>query len=115
MRVHFLDTMRFSRPLAALALGLWVCVPRMAWSQTPSPMQEWQYPGGIMLEKVFEPTLPKWSTVLGVAAVEQPIYAGSRRYRIEAGPVIDIRYYDIAFASVGEGLGVNLLRGETYR
>jgi len=68
-----------------------------------------------MLEKVFEPTLPKWSTVLGVAAVEQPIYAGSRRYRIEAGPVIDIRYYDIAFASVGEGLGVNLLRGETYR
>ena len=40
---------------------------------------------------------------------------GARPYRIEPGPVIDIRYRDIAFASVGEGLGVNLVRGPNYR
>lgn len=68
-----------------------------------------------MLEKVFETELPRWGVVLGAAALEQPIYQGSHRYRAEAGPVIDIRYYDIAFLSSGDGLGVNLIRGETYR
>lgn len=29
--------------------------------------------------------------------------------------MINIRYRDIAFASVGEGLGVNPLRGDNYR
>ena len=85
-------------------------VPRL-----PSPLQEWQYPGGTMLEKVFEPDVPEWRFVLGAAGVAMPLYQGARPYRIEPGPVIDVRYRDIAFASVGEGLGVNLLRGPNYR
>jgi len=101
--------------LILLACAACAVVPQTASSQTPSPMQEWQYPGGIMLEKVFQPELPKWSVLLGAAALEQPIYEGSHRYRAEAGPAIDIRYYDIAFLSSGEGLGVNLIRGDTYR
>jgi outer membrane scaffolding protein for murein synthesis (MipA/OmpV family) len=104
-RIHF---------LMLLACAAFAVVPQTASSQTPSPMQEWQYPGGIVLEKVFEPELPRWNVVLGAAALEQPIYQGSHRYRAKAGPVIDIRYYDIAFLSSGDGLGVNLIRGDTY-
>jgi len=87
----------------------------MAWSQTPSPLQEWQYPGGIMLEQVFEPNLPDWRFVLGASVASEPLYDGARPYRVDLGPVIDIRYRDIAFASVGEGLGVNLLRAKNCR
>jgi outer membrane scaffolding protein for murein synthesis (MipA/OmpV family) len=83
--------------------------------QTPSPLQEWQYPGGIILQKYFEPTVPEWRIVLGVAASARPLYDGARPYRVEPGPVIDLRYRDIAFASVGEGLGANILRGDNYR
>jgi outer membrane scaffolding protein for murein synthesis (MipA/OmpV family) len=110
-----LITVIVSRLPLYIAFTLCVGATRMAWSQTPSPLQEWQYPGGTMLEKVFEPNIPEWRFVLGVAGVAMPLYEGSRPYRIEPAPVIDIRYRDIAFASVGEGLGVNLLRGPNYR
>jgi outer membrane scaffolding protein for murein synthesis (MipA/OmpV family) len=36
-------------------------------------------------------------------------------YRLQGGPVINIQYRDIAFASTGEGIGVNFLRGDHYR
>jgi outer membrane scaffolding protein for murein synthesis (MipA/OmpV family) len=114
MLSHLLGTAIISRQLTYLALMLCAIGPRMALSQTPSPLQEWQYPGGVMLEQLFEPNL-EWRFVLGAAVVTEPLYDGSRRYRVEPGPVIDIRYRDIAFASVGEGLGVNILRGENYR
>jgi len=100
--------------LLFLAFVWLVAMPEVALAQTPSPLQEWQYPGGSILQKVFMPEVPKWSEVTGLAVLEQPIYEGARGYRVEVGPVIDIRYYDIAFLSVGEGLGVNLLRGKTY-
>lgn len=67
-----------------------------------------------MLEQLFEPNL-EWRFVLGAAVVAMPRYDGARPYHVQPGPVIDIRYKDIAFASVGEGLGVNILRGENYR
>src|ERR1700685_4191763 len=90
------------RGLLFLAFVWFVSVPEDAVAQTPSPLQEWQYPGGNILQKVFMPELPKWREVAGLAVLEQPIYEGARGYRVEVGPVIDIRYYDIAFASVGE-------------
>lgn len=88
---------------------------RVAAAQTPSPVQEWQYPGGIVLTKLFEPKTPEWRVVVGTAVVAMPLYAGSRPYQITGGPVIDLRYGDLAFASVGEGAGVNVLRGDNYR
>ena len=103
------------RQLAYLALMLGALGPRLAWSQTPSPLQEWQYSGGIVLEQLFEPNLPDWRTVLGVAADVEPVYQGARAYRVTGGPVINIRYKDLAFFSLGEGLGVNFLRGRYYR
>jgi outer membrane scaffolding protein for murein synthesis (MipA/OmpV family) len=96
--------------MAALILG-----PRLAWSQTPSPLQEWQYSGGIILAKLFEPDQPKWRRVLGLAAEVQPVYDGSRAYRVSGGPVINIQYRDRAFLATGDGIGVNIFRGSHYQ
>lgn len=115
MSGRFLNLTALSRWLAGLALVLSACIPRMALSQTPSPLQEWQYPGGTILEKLYEPNLQEWRVVLGAAVSAEPRYDGARPYRASPGPVIVILYRDIAFASVGEGLGVNLLRGDKYR
>jgi outer membrane scaffolding protein for murein synthesis (MipA/OmpV family) len=103
------------RGLFCLAMLLCLWVPRMAWSQTPSPLQEWQYPGGTILDKVFDPNQPDWHVVLGAAVDSEPRYGGARTYRTSVGPVIDIRYRDIAFASVGEGLGWNIWHGDMSR
>jgi hypothetical protein len=101
------------RQLACLTL-LWVCA-HTAWSQTPSPLQEWQYSGGIILARLFESDLPEWRRVVGAAAEVQPVYDGSRAYRLQGGPVVNIQYRDIAFVSTGEGIGYNFLRGDHYR
>lgn len=103
-----------SNPIGWWATVLWVCVPRMGLSQTPSPLLEWQYSAGTTLQKLFEPT-PEWRVMLGAATEIGPLYEGARSYRILAGPVINVRYRDIAFASVGEGIGANILRGDHYR
>src|SRR5208283_6068130 len=53
--------------IAALACVLWACSAQNAPAQTPSPLQEWQYPGGISLYTLFMPDIPKWRTTLGLA------------------------------------------------
>jgi len=103
------------RQLAFLALLLIACSSRAVLAQTPSPLQEWQYSGGVILARLFQPDLPKWRTVAGLAAEVQPVYDGSRAYRVSGGPVINIRYRDIAFISTGEGIGFNVLRGDHYQ
>jgi outer membrane scaffolding protein for murein synthesis (MipA/OmpV family) len=113
--------LRFARTIYKtpwrLCLALLVCVliPRLAPCQTPSPLQEWQYPGGTILDKVFDPNLPQWRVVLGGAVGSMPRYDGATTYRTSIGPVIDIRYKDLAFFSVGEGLGVNIIHGDRSR
>jgi outer membrane scaffolding protein for murein synthesis (MipA/OmpV family) len=84
-------------------------------AQTPSPLQEWQYSGGIILARLFQPDLPTFRTILGVASELQPAYSGSRAYRIEGGPLIDVYYRDIAFISTGDGVGFNFLHGDHYQ
>jgi outer membrane scaffolding protein for murein synthesis (MipA/OmpV family) len=64
---------------------------------------------------LFAPDLPDWRVVLGAAAETQPVYAGASAYKVQGGPVINIQYSDIAFASTGDGIGVNFLRGDHYR
>jgi outer membrane scaffolding protein for murein synthesis (MipA/OmpV family) len=100
---------------ACATILLYLLCPRIAAAQTPSPLEEWQYSGGIILARLFEPNLPEWRVVLGAAADTQPVYAGASAYRVQGGPVINIQYRDIAFFSTGEGLGVNFLRGDHYR
>jgi outer membrane scaffolding protein for murein synthesis (MipA/OmpV family) len=100
---------------AVLVFVLLVSSLRCAWAQTPSPLQEWQYSPGIILARLFEPDLPRWRSVVGVAAELQPIYDGAAAYKGSGGPTIDIRFRDIAFLSTGEGLGFNFLRGDHYQ
>lgn len=84
-------------------------------AQTPSPLQEWQYQSGIVLRNLFQPNPPRWQTTLGAAISLQPLYDGARPYHVQPGPVIDVRFRDLAFLSIGEGPGVNVLRGSNYR
>jgi outer membrane scaffolding protein for murein synthesis (MipA/OmpV family) len=102
------------RSLAVLLLVLVACNSRAVLAQTPSPLQEWQYSGGVILAKLFQPDLPEWRRVLGVAAEVQPVYDGSRAMKVQGGPVINIRYKDVAYLATGEGLGYNVFRGDHY-
>lgn len=91
------------------------CGARVASAQTPSPMQEWQYPGGIELERLFVQEIPEWDRILGLAGSVQPAYSGASHYRVSEGLVINIRYRDRIFFSTGEGLGADVLQGKQYR
>jgi outer membrane scaffolding protein for murein synthesis (MipA/OmpV family) len=104
-----------ARSLAALVLVLLVVPLHPARAQTPSPLQEWQYSGGIILARLFEPDLPKWRDIVGLAGEVQPVYDGSRAYRVQGGPDFLFYYRDIAFISSGDGLGYNFLRGDHYQ
>jgi outer membrane scaffolding protein for murein synthesis (MipA/OmpV family) len=84
-------------------------------AQTPAPLQEWQYSGGVILARLFDPNLPTFRTVVGLAAETQPVYEGASAYKVRGGPVIDIHYKDIAYLTTGEGLGYNFLRGDHYQ
>jgi outer membrane scaffolding protein for murein synthesis (MipA/OmpV family) len=101
--------------LGALAAILLAGSLQTVKAQTPSPLQEWQYSGGIILARLFEPDLPRFRTILGLASEVQPVYDGSRAYKLQGGPVINIHYRDVAFVSTGEGIGYNFLRGDHYQ
>ena len=90
-------------------------VAHAAHAQTPSPMVEWQYSSGVQLQRLFEPTIPVWQAEVGLASQFAPVADGLRRYQVQPGPVIDIRYKDEAFVSTGEGIGVNLLSFSHFR
>jgi outer membrane scaffolding protein for murein synthesis (MipA/OmpV family) len=84
-------------------------------AQTPSPLQEWQYSGGEILARLFQPDLPPFRTVVGLASEVQPVYDGSHAYKVQGGPVLNFQYRDIAFLTTGDGIGYNVLRGDHYQ
>ncbi len=90
-------------------------MPGISQAQTPSPLASWQYSAGEVLVKLGDEPLPEWRVTLGLTGSVMPKYEGADSYEVMPGGIIDIRFRDIAFFSVGEGLGVNLLRGDTYR
>ncbi|KWR90521.1 MipA/OmpV family protein [Cupriavidus sp. IDO] len=110
---------RSRRRIAGVATRLLVACAAgsatQAMAQTPAPLAEWQFSAGIPLEKLFEEAIPDWEIRLGGAAMVRPRYDGSSEYIPIFGPSIDIRYRDLAFASIGEGLGINVLRGKNWR
>jgi hypothetical protein len=55
-QVPLLRTAIVWRWFTCLTFVLYVCAPCTAFSQTPSPLQVWQYPGGTTLEKLYDPT-----------------------------------------------------------
>ena len=102
-------------PGPCLLAAILACGAHAACAQTPSPMQEWQYSGGITLENLLEPKIPRWRVILGIGASTEPAYSGASQYRAAAGPVINITYRNQFFFSTGQGLGVNILEGKQYR
>lgn len=109
---HVVTKRRSKAPWRALlwlgVLALSFAATRGARAQTPSPLAEWQYSAGIQLQRLFLPAIPNWRVELGVGSQFAPVSDGLTRYKVLPGPVIDIRYQDIAFLSTGEGLGINL-------
>ena len=81
--------------------------PTATIAQTPSPLQEWQYSSGLILARMFESNLPEFRVISGIGSAIQPIYDGSRAYRVLGGPVINVQFKDVAFISTGDGIGYN--------
>jgi len=86
-----------------------VTAPTAVIAQTPSPLQEWQYSGGLILAAMFESDLPEFRVIIGVGSTIQPVYDGSRAYRARGGPVINVQFKDIAFITTGDGIGYNVV------
>ncbi|HUZ72568.1 MAG TPA: MipA/OmpV family protein [Stellaceae bacterium] len=99
------------RVALVLAGLLWAAT---AAAQTPTPFNYWQNAAGIVLAPLGGP-VPDWRASVGIGMAVLPLYEGSSRYRAVPAPSFDIRYKDIAFASSGDGVGVNILHGKTYR
>ena len=104
--MDYLIPANFSRFLIFLAI---FAVPTAIVAQTPSPLQEWQYSSGLILARMFERDLPEVRVIAGVGSAIQPIYDGSRAYRVLGGPVIDVQFKDVAFVSTGDGIGYNVV------
>ncbi len=95
-----------------LFLFLFLSCPAAA--QTPMPLANWQYSAGQALA-TYKGPVPEWRTIVGIGAAMAPDYPGARRYMPEPAGLVDLRYEDVAFASIAEGVGVNLLHGKGYR
>ena len=106
--------MKSARVTAVAVLLAALIQSRPAPAQTPAPLANWQYSVGDLLEPLMGPQ-PTWRAYVGVGLAAQPVYEGSQRYHALPAPIVDAHYKDLAFLSVGEGIGVNLLRGKLYR
>jgi len=104
--MHYSTLAKFSRFLIFLAF---FTVPTAIVAQTPSPLQEWQYSSGLILARMFDSEPPAFRVISGVGSAIEPIYDGSRAYRVRRGPVINLQFKDIAFISTGEGIGYNVV------
>lgn len=107
-----LEICRYGSILGSLCLP---CLPMMAQAQTPSTLPEWTYSAGQLLRTSMMPSIPTWSVFAGLSGAYSPRYDGADEHRYQGGPTIEVRYKDVAFASTGEGLGVNILRDKKYR
>jgi outer membrane scaffolding protein for murein synthesis (MipA/OmpV family) len=108
-----------SRAVLFILLTIAFIAPAIAFiapasAQTPLPLAYWQYSAGEVLVPLEGP-IPKWRTIVGTGTMVRPAYEGARRYIFQPDLILDLRYRDLFFLSAGEGLGVNLLRGHTYR
>ncbi|HEY1506899.1 MAG TPA: MipA/OmpV family protein [Stellaceae bacterium] len=85
----------------------------MASAQT-STLTDWQNSAGIVMRPLGGP-VPDWQVTVGMGAAGLPAYEGSNEERLSPAPTVDVRYKDLAYLSIGEGIGVNILRGANYR
>lgn len=92
-----------------------VLLPGLARADATSAFAQWQYSAGVLLDQYSEGAPAKWSYALGAGTEVVPRYDGAARHDTNFFPLADVRYRDLAFASVSEGIGVNLLRRHDAR
>lgn len=61
------------------------------------------------------PPQKDWSITVGVAPLVSPAFLGSRDYYFQIFPDLRIRYKDLLFGSVDQGVGLNLIRQKGWR
>lgn len=83
-------------------------------SAQTSTFTDWQNSSGIVMRGLGGP-VPDWSVTVGGGLAVLPAYEGSNQMRLSPAPVVDVRYKDLAYLSIGEGIGYNVLRGTNYR
>src|ERR1700761_2330894 len=83
-------------------------------SAQTSTLTDWQNSAGIVMRPLGGP-VPDWQVTVGMGDAGVAGYGGSDEERLSPAPTVDVRYKDLAYASVGEGIGVNILRGTNYR
>lgn len=103
------------RRAAAAALALLGGGLVTARADTASGFAQWQYSAGVLLDQYSDGGPAEWSYALGAGAQSAPRYDGAAGQRLEAYPLGEIRYRDVAYASVSEGIGVNVLHRERQR
>lgn len=101
-----------------VAVGL-LCVGCPALGQTPAE------PSNQDAQPVVQPSIAAsnrpsgapqgWSVSIGAAAVLNPAWQGSRQMALSFFPDLRVAYADIVFASVPDGVGINLLRRDGWR
>ncbi|HXE28751.1 MAG TPA: MipA/OmpV family protein [Stellaceae bacterium] len=83
-------------------------------SAQTSTLTDWQNSSGIVMRPLGGP-VPDWQVTVGGGVAAIPAYEGSNEQRVSPAPTVDIRYKDLAYLSIGEGIGVNIFRGTNYR
>lgn len=100
--------------IIAGSCGLALAMVANSASAQTSTLTDWQSSSGIVMRPLGGP-VPDWQVTVGMGAAGLPAYEGSNEQRISPAPTIDVRYKDLAYLSIGEGIGVNILRGTNYR
>jgi outer membrane scaffolding protein for murein synthesis (MipA/OmpV family) len=102
------------RRIIGICSGLAVTMAAGTASAQTSTLTDWQNSSGIVMRPLGGP-IPDWQVTVGGGVAALPAYEGSNEERLTPAPTVDIRYKDLAYMSVGEGIGVNILRGTNYR
>jgi outer membrane scaffolding protein for murein synthesis (MipA/OmpV family) len=61
------------------------------------------------------PPQPTWTLTVGMVPLVAPAWQGSRDYALSIFPDIRVAYKDVAFASVQDGFGVNLINRDGWK
>lgn len=102
------------RGIIGASCGLALAMIADAASAQTSTLTDWQNSAGIVMRPLGGP-VPNWQVTVGGGVAGLPAYEGSNEERLSPAPTVDVRYKDLAYFSIGEGIGVNILRGTNYR
>ena len=103
-----------ARGLVGASCAVVFAVAATTASAQTATFTNWQDSPGLALRPLGGP-IPDWSVSVGGGVAALPAYEGSNTLKLSPVPDVDVRYKDLAYLSVGEGAGVNILHGTNYR